>query len=124
MKILAVTESYDQREARLEEESGKIEVRISISRRFLAYQCIGADVRYWSGRTAKWQSVGDLSIITHIGEVDERTGKVIANHKCDWARAIKLAAEKHPHLLDDRNMNMSTGDEWVQLAALGELRYG
>lgn len=119
-------------ETKLNTLSGKVKVEIEIPRRFLAYQCGGADIGYWAGNvktetvltSAQNENLGSLDLITEVDEVDERTGKVVAHHVCDWARAVKLAIEINPGLLDESRMDMTTGDVWVQLAALGEVRYG
>ena len=45
-------------------------------------------------------------------------------HELDWSRAIKIAFKKYPWIFQEDRMDAETGDMWIQLAALGELRYG
>lgn len=72
---------------------------------------------------------------TIIEEYDDNDGSTIAVHRIDLAaiqRGLQLMAtgdsKKIPrlYLIDviDENMDVNTGDVFLQLAVLGELRYG
>lgn len=98
-------------------------VEIEISKRFIADQCEGAYLSYWSD-DQKWEVIttdgkDELMLCTRVHEPVTKVWTT-----CDWERAIKLAIVKYPHLLDESRMDRNTGDTWVQLAAFGEVRYG
>ena len=87
-----------------------MKVTVEISDQFLSDQFLSAQIGYWAKSADEGSAV-----------VERETNK---KFRLDWKRAARLAVAKHPRILDPDNMDASTGDVWVQLAAFGEVRYG
>jgi len=93
---------------------------IDIDEQFLRDQVVGSGISYWS-RFLEWGAPGELPIaVAELSDDGESTTK----RELCWGRAVQLAIIRHPKLLDRTQMDASTGDMWVQLAAFGEVKYG
>jgi hypothetical protein len=100
-----------------------VKVTIEIPDQFIEDQRISAaesGIGYWANyidETHVWEREDD-SVRPQLGEA------VGTKRRLDWKRAVRLAVERYPRILDPDNMDADTGDIWVQLAAFGEVKYG
>jgi hypothetical protein len=112
--------------------SDNIKVTVEFPRQFIKDQVDGAHIGYWAYAVDNYRD-GLPGVVYEFPcedeqlralEDSEEPEALCPEHKLDWKRAIKLAITKYPKLLDEREMDASTGDLWVQLAAFGKVVYG
>lgn len=68
-----------------------------------------------------------IEVLEIIDESVEPEGDNIATHTLNFEQGFRLMAEKVPHALSDfmqENEDAITADVFLQLASLGEVRYG
>lgn len=93
-----------------------MEVTITIDDKFLEDQVDGANIDYWCQNIfVQADGFNGVVVVTNNDEAKK--------YALDWVRAVKVAVEKYPYILDRKRMDAETGDIWVQLAAFGEVRY-
>lgn len=84
-------------------------------------------IGYWCERVSGWKWFYNFTLADKIAvrvsaeKGDPKSGKT---YRLDLRRALRLAAEKYPRLLDGDRHDAETGDVFIQLAAFGEIVYG
>ena len=80
---------------------------------------IDAGIYYWASEFKSKKNKKGLIVGGTVTEGD--TGKEL---KLDIKKALQLAVERCPRILDINRMDAETGDLFVQYAVFGEAKYG
>jgi len=72
-----------------------------------------------------WAQDWEIDVVNHTGWVQEvEDGDKPEPITLNFEKAVKIAAEKYPRILDENQMDAETGDMLIQLAAFGDIVYG
>lgn len=108
-----------------------MKIEIAIPDSFFMDQVLSAEIGYWASGL-HWTE-GPNKLPTHVVERPNEKKGEFTEHVLDWPKALRLVIElstkrgiytNDARLLSYKDMDASTGDLWIQLAAFGEVRYG
>jgi len=101
-----------------------MKIEIEIADTFFRDQVRSAACRYWCAGVEYGRPIGDLLPEIIIEHHEKRDSDSWSRLAANWPRAVQIAIDKYPRILDLDKMDGETGDMWLQLAAFGEIKYG